>query len=371
MPGKRTIALRDLIARGPVLSARQRERILVPAPSGATYTSDARVPTPVMPLQVFGVPYDLDLVIVDDHPDWDMHEYARVTTPDGSLWLCKDSRAGTLEQTIVGDVEGIEGWLPEIPLKRKRSPVKAVESVDGKRFRVSLAYENFDGEPVEVSFQGTLPAGPLWKRNSSTMGHSRGHVLAVLDLSHRSFGKRVSIRIGGKERKIRRIYGLVPFQVALAQTQAGLSVGAWQQDGTTTRHGDVAQTWTVTEQGSHTTVSQESPIRTLRYTFVEGELERAEVHTYGAKEPALVAHFAPRLPDVRRAFGGTHESRFVLDVNGQASFGTGIIRTTATPDGAVLDIRPTEPRWTRDRPLRSAVRFVQGTAEVEVTREAE
>ena len=54
-------------------------------PATVTYTGPARVGPPVVPLQVFGVYYDIDVVLVSRHPSWDMHEYARLNTGDGMV----------------------------------------------------------------------------------------------------------------------------------------------------------------------------------------------------------------------------------------------------------------------------------------------
>lgn len=348
---RRRIPLRDLVARGPVLSARESAAFDEPAASGASLDGPPLVEVPVLPLQVFGVPYDLDLVVVDDHPDWDMHELARVRTPDGPVWLCKDSRARDLVQTIVADHAEVHTVLPEVPLARRRGRV-VVDDTEAPR-RVRVAYVNDDGEPVEVD----LRAGSLARqchRNASTMGHSGTQVLAVLDLSHRAFA-RATIRIGGVERKVERILGLVPFSVALAQTQAGFAKVDWTQVGATTHHGAVEQAWTVEPEADAVVLTQVHPWRTLRYRFLRRgadlELARAEVWAFGTEAPACVVAFQPSLPDLRRRLRRPWEGTFRLDVGGQAAHGTGAVRVSPVEGGALVEIAPTAPRWLADRRL--------------------
>lgn len=378
MGTKRTIALKDLMAAGAVLSAAQHASLTQPLPAGVVYQGAPRVDVPVAPLQVFGVPYDLDLVVVDDHPDWDMHEYARLNTPDGPVWLVKDSRVGTLEQTIVADVEGLEHWLPEVPLQRTRGAVIVDDRSDDRTVDLSIDYTNVDGDPVSLTFVSGQPRGPMRKRNSSTMGHSRDHVLAVLDLSHRAFATRATtIRIGGQPRRITRILGLVPFRVALVQTQAGLSIGDWTVQGAddtvhTVHASGAAQDWHTRREGELLVVEQVHPVRTLRHVFLDRdgalELVRMEVQAYGQTVPTAVVHLSPALPDVRRPFEGTATSHYVIDVHGQQGHATGEVVVTSTAEGAHLEVQPGKPRWTLDRPMTAEVTFHGQQASVHVAR---
>lgn len=381
--GRRRIGLRELLAQGPVLSARARGQWLEEGgPSGVAYASAPVGAHPLLPLQVFGAAYALDLVVVDDHPDWDMHELALLQTPEGPVWLCKDSRVDTLEQSLTADFEGLESWLPEVPLRRHRAPVEVTDRSDARWLDLDLAYTNPDGDRVRIHYTGRRPRAALRQRNSSTMGHSAGQVLAALDVSSRAMARSATVDIAGERRPLVRILGLVPFAVALVQVQAGLSVGRWTQrdagDAVCTEHllGErtVAQRWRVERVDGGCDLIQEHPARTLRFAFRGPpealELERVDVENFGHHAPVASLHLVPRLPDARRRFEGAWEGRWILDVGGQPSHATG--RVLAAWEGEVLrlQVRPTAPRWTLDRPLDVRLRPGPEGAEARVERVA-
>lgn len=378
MTVRRRIPLTDLIAKGPVQSGRQRHAFMkAMGLSGVRYQGQARVPFPVLPLQAFGVAYDLDLVLVDESAEWDMHEYARVATPDGPVWLCKDSRVGTLEQSIVADLDGLDHVLPEVPLPRRRSKVDVVDKSRGDTLDLSFAYTNVDGVPVEASFKGPAPVHTLRHRNSSTMGHSANAVLCALDVSASTFATSSSVTLGGVRQQMRKILGFVPFQVALRQTQAGLSTGSWLQgrdaDGLWTRHASGAlQRWTKVRSGGEVVLSQVHPWRTLRYSFqVNGdalELFRIDIDQHGRTDEPCSILFAPAIPDLRFAFDQAWKGRWVIDVNGQHGHADGGIRLERGAGFDRLHIVPHAPRWTLDRPLVSEVRFDGDDVSVDVRR---
>lgn len=355
--------LRDLVPHGPALSARQRQDILDTAgPSRARYGPRRRAPGPVLPVQVFGATYGLDLVLVSQHPSWDMHELARVDTAAGSVWLCKDSRRGSLEQTIVADVDGLDHLLPEIPLRRFHHDVSVDDRSVGDHLDLTLRYVNADDDPVEIRFVGPAPTGTRRKRNGSTMGHSRGHVLAALDIPAQAFATSASVTIAGEPQVLTKVAGCVPITVALVQTQAGLSTGQWLQevdeDGVVrTRHASGAeQVWTVEEEDDDGVVlTQRAAWRTLRYHFSRRddalELARCEVVQSGDPVPACVLHFCPALPDAGVALEAPWRGQWVLDVHGQPGHAFGSVEVRGTADGVLVAVRADKPRWCLDRPL--------------------
>ncbi len=348
---RRRIALGHLIARGPVLRGRAAAAFEEELPSGVAPCGEARVPFPVLPLQVFGVTYDLDAVVVDDHPAWDMHELARVRTPEGPVWLCKDSRAEGLAQSIVTSHADALTVLPEVSLRRRQDPVE-VDDGDAPG-RLKLAYTNDAGERVKV----TLRSGPLSAqrcRNSSTMGHSGQAALAVLDVSHRAFA-RAEVRIGGVAQRVRRILGVVPFSVLLRQTQGGFAAGAWQQSSEGTTHGSVHQAWQEEPTAIGLDVVTVHPWRTLRFRFrrtgAQVELVGARAEAWGEETAACEVRFLPALPDLRYAFDGVFRGRFRIDVNGQIGHGTGDVEVRSHGHSAELKLRPTAPFWLADRTM--------------------
>ncbi len=366
--------LRDLMPQGPVLGRRARAAWGEDAgPSGARYAPGARRhPDPVLPVQVFGATYDLDLVLVTDHPDWDMHELARLDTPDGPVWLCKDSAGDTLRQHLVADVDGLQTVLPEVPLARSRQAVSVEDRGTEDRLDLTIRWTNPHGEPVVATFEGPVPRGVRGKRNSSTMGHSRDQVMAALDLPSQAFASKASVTIDGVPQRIVRILGLVPMQVALVQTQAGLSSGAWTQQATDagprTVHTEsgAEQAWEVRREGDVTTMTQVGPWRTLTYTFHHDgeaiELAEASVTQAGREAPACRVRFLPALPDAACALEAPWTGRWILDVNGQPAHAAGTVRATPHPDGMDLALRAQAPRWCADRPLAVSVRVGEGVS---------
>jgi hypothetical protein len=115
-------SLRRVLPAGPVLSpveAATFDAVLLPE---VDYTGPPRLGAPLPPLQLFGVYYSVDVVIVSDHPDWDMHEYARLDTPQGPVWMAKDSDNDYV-QTISAELDDLDSWAAEVPVPRQQSPV--------------------------------------------------------------------------------------------------------------------------------------------------------------------------------------------------------------------------------------------------------
>ena len=175
--------LKRMLPEGPVLKPNQRDAAFGETlASAASYTSLPESDVPVLPFMVFGVAYDLDIVVVTEHPVWDMTEIARIDTPDGPLWLAKDARRSDLEQIIIADIPDLFTWMPEIPVRRVQGTVRVEDRSSESDLDMDIFYTNPDGEPVHISYQGKVPVAEQGKRNGSTMGHSQGTVMAVLDL---------------------------------------------------------------------------------------------------------------------------------------------------------------------------------------------
>ena len=380
-----SLGLKELLPEGPLLTPWAR-RLGWPAPArpaAVTYTGDPRTALPAAPpVLPFGVRYDLDIVLVTDHPDWHMHEYARIGAPDGQVtWLAKDARAATLNQSVVTDRADVATLLPELPLERRRTEFVINDRSDAEQIDLQLAYTNLDGEPVEIRYEGPAPRSPQAKRNGSTMGHSRSQLLAVLDLSHRDQARRAEVVISGRRRRITRILGLVPFQMALSQTQGGLTTGRFRLDGdeagVTSVHAmpgegvEASISWRFTRDAHGVLLTDQGELRTLQYRFIESgdARELASVTVTQWDDPTPTFHMAldPALPDLRRPFSGRAESRYVMDVNGQPSHAVGRLAASWQEGHVRVELIPEAPWWTADRPMETVLRFDEDGADVVIS----
>jgi hypothetical protein len=372
--------LNNVLPGPPVVTGSARADFEVARPAqlsgGAplTYTSAPRVDYPVPPLQVFALKYAIDVVLVSDHPDWVMHEYARVDLPVGPLWLAKDAGVDR-EQTITADIDHIERWAPEVPVQRREGSLRVDDRSGPGRLDASFDYTNPKGQSVHVEYDGRLPTQPSKPRNGNTMGHSRKAVAALLDLYLFRTGGKASITIDGTKRRFHRLLGLLPEVYLLAQTQGGFAATDFRiskgdsKGFVVNRPGSSADWPTRAEQAWETTADGWTSqldwnVVGARYHFVEGELDRAQVFQAGEAAPILDVAFSPRLPDVRRTFSGTAVSRFVVDINGQAGHGVGTVACTSMEAGATVALTPTAPRWFADRSMVGGVTFVGEEAEV-------
>jgi hypothetical protein len=368
--------LKGVLPSGPVTDPLPREERSV------SYLGHPVVPFPVLPFQVFGLRYAIDLVVVTDHPRWEMHEYARIDLGDRSLWIAQDTdRSGA--QTIVADLADIEAWVPEVPVPRTFGPLSVDERWDDRRVHVDLSYTNVAGEPVRVAFEAKLPKRPPNKRNGNTMGHSKEIVAAVLDLERQARAKNVEMWIGGEKQKSERLLGIVPFEFLLTQTQAGVAIASFRQtaapDGFTLTR-PVEGEWPTTSTESWITTPENALLReaqfdngvtSFTYWFEEGGRSRAEVHQTGRPDAVFTMTIAPPLPDLRRAFEGELLSRFVMDVGEEKGHGCGTIAARwVDPFTIEVALRPAAPHWLADRPMTTTIRYADGVATAETVRVA-
>jgi hypothetical protein len=377
-------SIKRLLPKKKVLSTSKRTEILAQKRvENIQYKGDSKLDFPIIPLQVWAAAYDLDIVIVSNHPKWNMHELARLSTPDGPLWIMKDAIEPSLEQSIIANIPEVETWLPEIPVKRKYYPVEVQDKSTDQWLNLDFKYENRSGELCEIHYEGKPPTKKQPKRNGSTMGHSKDQLIAVLDLPLRNFGKKTSISFDGKPYKVKKILGLMPFKMALVQTQAGLSIGHYrfekQGEEIIQTHLDkdtiCQQKWEMTAKKDGVWMEQKNELRTLAYHFEEKgpylELSKARVQLWNAKQPDFEIHFAPALPDLRYRFEGRQVSTFIMDVNGQESHAIGQVEAYWTEDGPQLDVIPQKPWWVADRPMQAAIQFLGEGVDVKILREEE
>lgn len=375
--------IKRMLPRDPVLSPeRSATYSLTPPPAGVEYTGAPRVAFPVLPAQVFGLHYDLDLILVSRHPDWTMHEYARVDFGGESVWLAKDADING-DQSVVADLENIDSWLPEIPVPRHHHRIKVRDASTNGRIDVSMSYDNPKGQPVAFHFTAKDAVRPPSKRNGSTMDHSRGVAAAVLDLTRQGQGGKARMSIDGRWTRIDRLLGLMKMQWVLEQSQGGFAIASFEQRAGADESGfeitrpAPGDAWPTRGQESWETadgwLTRDHAHVLLRYRFSEDADKRewwgAEVRQLGRPEPVITVRLDRALPDLRRPFEGVAESGFVMDVNGQKAHGVGVIRAGWGDDGPWTTMTPTAPWWLAERPMKGTYRFADGRATVRIERE--
>lgn len=359
--------LKSLLPTGPIATAEDQAAFIPVSPAPVTYTGEPRVTFPVLPLQPFGLQYAVDVVFVSTHPDWDMHEYARLDLPQRSVWIAKDSdRSG--KQTIVSDVENLPSWMPEIPAPRLERTLTVDDRTKDEEVNVSLSYLNSSDQQVRVRAQGRMPSSPPAKRNGNTMKHSQDVVAAVLDIER--FGKKITgnISIGGKPQRFKKILGMVPFRFLLKQTQAGIAITNYRmqpldQGFRLLRPSPAAPDWPTKSDETWDfdghVAAYDNGVAQFQHSFIEGGLSSSQVRQHGLSEPTFILRLQPALPDLRRTFEGEHTSTFVMDVNGQAGHGKGEVRAWWSSDSEVhVTFLPTHPHWLASRPMETTIVFL-------------
>ena len=365
----------DLLPTTAVLTAEERAWFDVEERSEARYTAPPRVDYPVLPLQVWGLRYALDVVIRTTSDEWDMHEYALIQTPQGPLWLMKDADASR-RQHITADAPNLAAWVPEVPAPRTRAPVEVIDQSDsgqGKGDEVSLEfrYTNPHGQEVVVRVEGPYPTEPSPKRNGNTMGHSADIAAVLLDLHRFGPATHAEITIDGERQRVERVAGVYPMRLIIAQTQGGLATAdarlSPDPEGgfVLTRPGGdrpwptaATERWYVDpgEDGAlH--LRSSGDLVTLDYQFRDYELSRASAWQYMIPTPVTEIALRPALPDLRRPFDGEVVSRFAVDISGQRGHGVGTVRARWEGDTAVLDILPEAPAWFASRPMQARLRY--------------
>ncbi|MCH2022839.1 MAG: hypothetical protein MK207_10215 [Saprospiraceae bacterium] len=370
-------SLVKMLPEGPALTTKQRQQILSKPPYNIKYTGPPKVDFPILPIQVWAATYELDIILVSNNKDWNMHEFAKLETLEGDLWIMKDAEEGSLDQSIVADLQNIHSWLPELPIIRKYFPVKVIDNSTQKMLDFNFSYENIKNEKVEASYFGKYPRTALKKKNGSTMGHSRNQLLAALDLPFRDFGKKASISYNGNRAKINKLLGLVPFQMALKQTQGGVSKGKFvilkENKNILTKHltkvEPVVQEWSVIQENNKTIVTQKNAFRSLVYEFngVETlELKVAYVKQWNKDKKGIRIEFSPAIPDLRRPFDGKIISNFVIDVAGKNNNAMGTVTALWENNQAHLFVNPSKPWWVTDRPMKTIIKYLDQQAEISI-----
>ncbi len=368
-------SVRDYLPQGPSLSEAGAADWLSGAQAPVVYTGPPAVDYPVLPVQLFGVHYLEDIVIETRHPDWSMHEYARLRLDGQERWIAKDSDPDGV-QTVTADMPDIETWLPEIPIPRVAGPVQEVDDAStDSQIDVTFRYTNPAGEQVEVHFSAPRPLSLEDKRSSSTFNHSQQIVSAVLDVPRRQLSDvEAEVSFDGEPVAIRRVLGLVPVAALLDQYQGGFAVTSMRMTADASGALSVErpipgqdwptrgqESWRVDGEEGDLTLLHVSAGTTWRYRFVEGGLREASVADADGELVRL--ELSAALPDLRRPFTGAVDRNFVLYINGQRS-GHGVFTATCDGTSAHLAVQPVAPRWFAERPMTTAIHFDDGATDI-------
>jgi hypothetical protein len=195
--------------------------------SPAQYAGDPKIAAPVLPVMAFGTAYDVSLAMRSRHANWAMHEFGRVTTPSGDIWVALESRADTNDQVLVVDSRQPELWMPELPYERQSTEIMIEDLSNDEAVEVSLSYQNVDGELVELDYKGEPPYRVQELRNGDPMGRSANVSLSAWDVQHRESAFKATLSIGGSTQKMEKSGGFVPYQWTLEQASGGLAVAAY------------------------------------------------------------------------------------------------------------------------------------------------
>ena len=367
--------LKQMLPEGPAFSSQDLTEWQKEAPHDVNYTDTAYVDFPVAAVQAWAATYDLDIILVSQHPDWNMHEFARLATPQGPVWIMKDAKEGSLDQYVVADLDNIQAWLPELPVARKAYPVKVIDHSSAHQLQLSFEYENYFGEKIKATYKGKYPKTALKKKNGSTMGHSKSQLLVGLDLPYRDFGKKAQISYDGIDYKMHKILGLVPFQMALKQTQGGLSSGQFSYekiDGQAHSSqiktgGIIQQVWQSMVRKGGASIEQVNDFRKISYGFdSNGGLASASVQQWNKTNKGVLVQFYPALPNLSRPFDGRFTSKFAMDIGGENQNAYGKATAYWEKGEAVLEITPLQPWWVVDRPMQTRISYQKGKATLSI-----
>ena len=216
------------VASGPSLEGWERSQAFdAHKDSPAQYAGDPKVLAPVLPVMAFGAAFDVSVALRSKHPGWEMHEIGRMATPSGDVWMALETRAGTNDQTLVLDAKEPQLWMPELPMNRKGTEITVDDTSTDEALAVSLAYENADGQRVEIAVESEPPHKLQEERNGDPMGRSSNVALSAYDIQHRESAFAASVSVDGQAQRMEKEGGMVPSQWTMEQAFGGLAIGSF------------------------------------------------------------------------------------------------------------------------------------------------
>jgi hypothetical protein len=175
----------------------------------------------------FGAAFDVSVALRSKHPGWEMHEIGRMATPTGDVWMALETRADTNDQTLILDAKEPQLWMPELPMNRKGTEITVDDTSTDEGLAVSLAYENADGQRVEIAVESQPPHKMQDERNGDPMGRSSNVALAAYDIQHRESAFDASVSVAGQSQRMKKEGGMVPSQWTMEQAFGGLATGSF------------------------------------------------------------------------------------------------------------------------------------------------
>jgi hypothetical protein len=175
----------------------------------------------------FGAAFDVSVALRSKHPGWEMHEIGRMATPTGDVWMALETRADTNDQTLILDAKEPQLWMPELPMNRKGTEITVDDTSTDEGLAVSLAYENADGQRVEIAVESAPPHKMQDERNGDPMGRSSNVALAAYDIQHRESAFDASVSVAGQSQRMKKEGGMVPSQWTMEQAFGGLATGSF------------------------------------------------------------------------------------------------------------------------------------------------
>ena len=344
-------------------------RFLGPPADPPPAEGDRILEAPVLPFPVWGLHFDEELVLeLLDHPTWRMIEIVRLEHEGQAVWFTLDAhRCG---RQWVGVPAGNEAYASGFPAPTYRSDLAIERSATDRELRYRAAWTMQTGERIEIEADTPLPLKPFPLRSGNAMNHSQETALAVIDLELRR-ASRVRATVDGTPHRVASLSRGI-----LVQTAAGVMEGersfrtgsdggvtATAEDGTAIDYRRVP-----TEEGFE--LVTELPLSTERWRFVErdGGAHLGQLILDGPAGELLKLRFNPPLADLRSPPSAGSESRVVGSINGLPGYMAAELRIEPgeVPGTAVILLLPSTPRWAKQRPVRSVLRWPgDGTAVVE------
>jgi hypothetical protein len=353
----------------PTRATVNESRFLGPTADPTPAEGDRVLEAPVLPFPVWGLHFDEELVLeLLDHPRWRMIEIVRLQHEDQAVWFTLDShRCG---RQWVGVPAGNEAYASGFPAPIYPSDLEVERSATDRVLRYRAAWTMQTGERIEIEADTRLPLKPFPLRSGNAMNHSQETALALIDLELRR-ASRVRATVDGAPHRVASLSRGILVQTAAGVMEGERSFRAGEDGGMVATAADGRATAYRREpiEGGFALVT-ELPLSTERWHFVErdGGAFLSQVVIDGPADELLRLRFNPPLADLRVPPTEASVSRVVGSIHGLPGYMAAELRIEPGEEAgtAVLRLQPSTPRWAKQRPVRSVLRWPgDGTANVE------